>query len=167
MKQPYQRWDTPVSDSRSLAMVSLSDTSDGLRITVVDPRTQLSPLTTFHFKSFAAYRNILEEFRLSDDGPSSRTEGWTLIGTHSSWKIQLLASEPLIEVHAKGAEHYQIITEDDIIDILSNTPPEITLTPLDEHTKVRAGKSRVLYNSEDRKEIESVIADIIKRNERG
>jgi hypothetical protein len=83
----YERWETPVSDARSLAMVSLVD-RDGLRVTVQDLRDPTRRRFEFRFTGVAAYRNILEEYRTGEAAQlrvdSPRT-GWTAIAIRSSW----------------------------------------------------------------------------------
>src|SRR5215475_5956481 len=72
-----ERWDTPVSDARSLAMVSLVDGGDALRITVQDLRDLSRRRFEFTFRRVPAYRNILEEYQASEL-PLPPGVGWTV-----------------------------------------------------------------------------------------
>ena len=153
-KQQYTRWDTPGSDARSLVMVSLVDRGE-LCVTVVDMQTP-DELLDFRFVSVAAYRNILEEYRLTEglDVPST---GWTVIVNNSEWLEQLEDVEDLFRDEQKGSVHYMIITEDDVIDILSSRLPEITKRPPAAHEINIRGKSVILHHPEDAEEIRKVL----------
>ena len=58
-----ERWQTPVSDAQSLAMVSLLD-QNGLQITLEDLQDPARRRFKFVSRRVAAYRNILEEYRM-------------------------------------------------------------------------------------------------------
>lgn len=71
--------------------------------------------------------------------------------------------EALVDIHSPGLNHYSIITEDDVIDILSNTPPtveELGPAPAD---VAPAGRSRTLYHPEDREEIDRLVEEVARR----
>ncbi len=90
-KNPEEvRWDTPVSDAKSLAMVSVLD-QGGLHITVQDLRDPDRRRYRFTFRRVPAHRNILEEYRTSDP-PVSEGIGWTRLVLHSSWLRDLAVS---------------------------------------------------------------------------
>ena len=57
-----ERWQTPVSDAQSLAMVSLLD-QNGLQITLEDLQDPARRRFKFVSRRVAAYRNI-EEYRM-------------------------------------------------------------------------------------------------------
>lgn len=59
-----KRWDTPVSDAGVLLMLSLVD-NEVLRVTLEVPQLTERSCWCFVFKTYPAYRNILEEYRLS------------------------------------------------------------------------------------------------------
>ena len=119
-----ERWDTPVSDARSLAMVSLLDGDDALRITVQDLRDPSRRRFEFIFRGVPAYRNILEEYRVSEPSLPSGV-GWTVTIPDSPWLGELRAKEPLLDVHSPGCRHFAIVTEDDVIDVLTPEEPEV------------------------------------------
>jgi hypothetical protein len=155
-----QRWDTPVSDAVSLAMVSLVD-RDGLHLTLQDLRDPNRRRYCFSFQKVVAYRNILEEFRDGEQWIRQGT-GRTFRATESEWLRELRSREALLDVMAPGCQHYLVVTEDDVIDVLSPHEPEIrevAAAPIEESLP---GKSRILYNSMDRPEIEQVISDLTK-----
>src|SRR5258706_1131662 len=118
-----ERWQTPVSDARSLATVALID-REGLHITVQDLRDPARRRFEFVFRNVAAYRNLLEEFRGSDP-PMTHDAGWTRTVPDSPWLTELRTKEPLLDVHMPGCQHFVIATEDDVIDVLSPDQPEI------------------------------------------
>jgi hypothetical protein len=157
-----ERWDTPVSDARSLAMVSLLD-DDGLHITIQDLRDPDRRRFRFSFRRVPAYRNILEEYRTS--GPmSAKGIGWTRLDPSSAWLSDLRRREPLLDVHTPGCQHYIIVTEDDVIDVLSPEAPEILEIEPASAKEPPPGKSRVLYHPEDREQIEREFDEIRRRN---
>jgi len=158
------RWQTPVSDAKSLAMVSLVD-QGGLHITVQDLRDPKRRRYRFTFRRAPAYRNILEEYRTSEP-PVGGKLGWTVTVPDSPWLEEFRNREPLLEVHSPGCRHYVIVTEDDVIDVLSPEPPEITEVESATEEEPDPGKSTVLYHPDDRKEIDTVINEITKRNRR-
>ena len=156
------RWETPVSDAGSLALVRLVD--DGrLALTLEDTRSIPRHRWKFTFESVLAYQNILEEYRLElwerihSDG---RRYGWTITIPDSPWLATLKEHEPLIEDRAPVLVHYQIGTEDDVIDILSPHPPVIDdLGPVSDEEPI-PGKSTVLLLPDDRDEVDAIIAEL-------
>jgi hypothetical protein len=146
----FNRWETPVSDLASLAMVSLVD--DGmLKITVEDLQDPNRRRWQFTFEHAPIYRNILEEYRLelwrrvrTDDNPM----GWTVTIPSSPWLSEFRQGEPLIDAHYPELCHYQIGTEDDVIDILSPEPPLIETVVDADRGETKPGKSRVLHTDE-------------------
>ena len=155
----FERWETPVSDLKSIAMVSLVDDGE-LTITVEDFRDPARPRWSFRFDRAPIYRNILEEYRLELWELVHQNEhryGWTVTIPDSPWLASLQEKESLIEVHDPGLRHFQIGTEDDVIDVLSPTTPEIvTVEPASSSARV-PGKSHVLHADEDRAEVDSLL----------
>ena len=143
-------------------MVSLVD--DGrLSITVQDLRDPEGPRFRFTFKNYPAYRNMLEEYQTSlwEDAEHEIIEvGWTRIIRESRWLASLKETEPFLEESNQGLLHYMICTEDDIVEVLSNEPPEVVeIEPAAEDEKL-PGKSTVYYDPEDRGKIEALINQI-------
>ena len=157
------RWDTPVSDVNSLVMVSLVD--DGmLRITFEAPRLSNRPRWCFTFKSYPAYRNILEEYRLGLWKHLDQTNqrcGHTFIIESSPWIASFQSEEPFLELYNRDLMHYVISTEDDVIEILA-TSVEVADLGDTASDVPRAGKSIVLYNPTDREQIEKVFEEIVE-----
>jgi hypothetical protein len=153
----FERWETPVSDLKSIAMVSLVD--DGcLKITVEDLRDPARPRWRFTFRQAPIYRNILEEYRLElwelvHQG--GERKGWTVTVPSSPWLAQLKEKEPLIEVHHPYLLHFQIGTEDDVIDVLSPEAPLIESVEPAPPDEAVPGKSHVLHADEDGAEVEA------------
>jgi hypothetical protein len=154
-KNPYEgyrvaRWETPVSDARGLAMVSLVDDCKRLEVTVQDLLDPQRRRFRFSFASYPVYRNIPEEYRMSLDteigdyyqGPRL---GWTRIVPDSPWVDSFAWSEPLLETFYPGVVHYMIWTEVDVIEVLSNHPPSIAeVAPASEDEDL-PGKSNIYY----------------------
>jgi hypothetical protein len=157
-----QRWDTPVSDVQSLAMVSLVDRGQ-LSIVLEDVRSPKRRRFRFIFSKYPAYRNILEEYRLKLwkqlDEKTAKKLGWTFILSNSEWLRSLYDTEPLLETNFPRLTHYVIGSEDDVIEVLSPDPP--TIAEVAPGTGLKAiGKSQVYYNPQDREQIEKVIGRI-------
>ena len=163
----FERWDTPISDLKSVAMVSLID--DGhLKITVEDLRDPDHARWRFTFHRAPIYQNILEEYRLElweRVHSGEKHPGWTVTIPSSPWLAQLQLQEPLIEVHDPGLQHYQIGTEDDIVDILSPQPPLIEVVEPGPPGKPGVGKSTILYADEDSPEIEGFLQKLRQRKD--
>lgn len=118
-----ERWETPVSDARSLRLVSLVD--DGaLRLTLEDAGDPARRRWTVVFASAPAYRNVREELRLGlwDGGAGADRVGWTARVPRSPWLARLREAEPLLDAHHSGLVHFRIATEDDVLAALA---PEI------------------------------------------
>jgi hypothetical protein len=152
------RWETPVSDARSLAMVSLVD-HRGLHITVQDLRDPMRRRICFSFDRVPAYRNILEEYRTSAP-PCHQDLGWTRIDMTSAWLADLRSREPLLDVHTPGCQHYVIITEDDVVDVLAPEAPTIVEVSPAKADEAAPGKSLVFYHPEDREQIEARLGEL-------
>ena len=150
-----ERWETPVSNAKSLAMVSLVD-SHGLHITLQDLRDPQRRRYRFTFGNVPAYRNVLEEYRTSEP-PAGGELGWTVKIPNSPWLEAFRRDEPLFEIHTPGCEHYVIVTEDDVIDVLSPEPPEISEVEPGASGEPVPGKSQVLYHPEDREQIDQLL----------
>ena len=163
----FERWETPISDLKSIAMVSLVDDGE-LTITVEDLRDPSRPRWAFRFTRAPMYQNILEEYRLElwqrvhVDG---KRYGWTVRVPNSPWLAQLKEKEGLIEVHDPGLQHFQIGTEDDIIDVLSAKAPEILAIEPARPEERKPGKTEVLFAHEDRDKVEALFETIKRRND--
>lgn len=157
-----ERWQTPVSDARSLRLVSLVD--DGaLQLTLEDAHDPNRPRWLFTFHRVPAYLNLLEEYRLElwGMGVTTANLGWTVRLPNSPWLDLLRRAESLLDVHHPDLVHYQIGTEDDVIDVLSSSLPEVVaLGPAPVDSPV-AGKSTTLYWPQDREQIEDTFREIV------
>ena len=162
-----ERWETPVSDAKSLFMVSLID-EGGLAITLQEARDPLPRRFCFTFSNYPAYRNILEEYRTELWQRLNNAQnklGWTLIVRDSPWIAVFRKTEPLLEVFNPNPIHYMICTEDDVIEVLSSKPPEIRgIEPKNQRESV--GKSQVYYHPQDKEHIEKIIKKIKEKQTR-
>lgn len=162
-RRSEERWETPVSDARSLALVSLVD-QGGLHITVQDLRDSARRRFRFSFARVPAYRSILEEYRTSERSPLGRT-GWTRIDLSSHWLADLRRRQPLFDVHAPGCRHYIIVTEDDVVDVPAPKAPEIVEVAPAAMDEPAPGKSTVLYHPADRTRIDAVLDGLRRRGD--
>lgn len=144
------RWDTPVSDAGSLRMVSLVD--DGtLTITLEDAHSEHRDRWRFTFPRVVGYLNLLEEYRTVMPGKPP-WPGWTVQVHDSPWSAYLLRTESMLELHYPHVQHYQIRTEDDVIDVLTEGPPAIASLGPAPADSPPAGKSQVIYLRGKRKD---------------
>jgi tetratricopeptide (TPR) repeat protein len=157
-----ERWETPFSDVRSLAVVGVVD--DGsLRITVEDTRSTPRRRWRIDFGRAPAYLNLLEEYRLELWQRIHTGEiayGWTRIIPDSPWLARLGEAEALLRIHYPELTHHQIGSEDDIIDVLAPEPPGITEIEPASPGADRAGKSRTLMYPDDGAEVEQLIQHV-------
>jgi len=129
-----RRWETPMSDVDHLFMESLTDRGGRLQIEVGDyVNNEAVSRYRITFENYPAYRNILEEYRLQlwqtrAANVHSGATGWTLIVNDSPW-IREFDNEPLLTLFNKELLHYVVVTEDDVIEVLSNRAPMIELIP--------------------------------------
>jgi len=125
-KWKIKRWETPVSDTKNLGMVSLKDLASAITFEILlnDGKKEI----VITFENYPAYRNILEEYRLRlwrylDE--TSQMCGSTFEVIESSWAQELSKDESLLEFHNPGMRYFVICTNDDVIEILSNEEPKI------------------------------------------
>lgn len=155
MAEEYIVWDTPLASGKSLCLVSLLDEGH-LTITVQDNRDNYRRMRIV-FEYAPIYRNIEEIFRTANS--INRTGSWTVIVNNSSWLAELRAREDLIDEVLPNIRHYQIITEFDVIDILSDQEPKVEEI---EPGRDVVGRAPVLYYPEDKERIENVIDRVNK-----
>jgi hypothetical protein len=157
-----QRWTTAVSYAGSLRLVSLTD--DGaLRIVVEDAHNPNRLRWQFTFAKAPAYLNLLEEYRLELWGmrlPGERL-GWTVQVPDSPWLALLRKRESLLDVHYPSLIHFQIATEDDVIDIVSPAAPEIVALGPAPAGSPPAGKSIIHHWPRDAEEIQRTLDSIV------
>ena len=162
----FKRWETPVSDSNSLEMVSLTD-KKYLEIVVQDLRDKKRRRIKFVFQKVVAYKNILEEYRTNEtEFPNRKIFGWTIFAENSKWLDKLNQSEDLLDVYNPKCKHFVIITEDDVLEILcSNFPDVMEIEPSKEEDDL-PGKSTIYYHPEDRDNIDNLITEIKKESKK-
>ena len=156
-----ERWQTPVSDAKSLVMVLLVDDGE-LSVILQDAGAPRRRRYRFIFSNPIAYRNILEEYRTELwkklEGQHKEL-GWTLQVLDSPWIQTLRKEEPLIDIKVSELSHYMICTEDDVVEILSAPVPVIVEIEPGTTTEI-VGKSTVYYNPEDREAIERLFSAV-------
>lgn len=148
-----ERWDTPIADIVSVAMASLVDSGGKLRITLEAPLESGRPRWEFVFDSYPGYRSLLEEFRLQLWGHLDETGqrcGNTFCVTNSPWIETLRKHEGVFAHYYPKIAHYVILTEDDVVEILSPEAPSVNALGSTPNDEARAGKSTVLYHPKDR-----------------
>jgi hypothetical protein len=153
-----ERWETPASDARSLRLVSLVD-AGALEITLEDAGDPNRRRWRFTFSDAPAYLNLREEYRLelSAEGITADKVGWTLLVPNSPWLDLLRRAEPLLDVHHPILSHFQIGTEDDVIDVLSSAAPRIEEVEPADPNSPPAGRSNILFWPTDRERIDREI----------
>lgn len=107
----------------------------------------------FIFKKVAAYKNTLEEYILNES--FSRTlYGWTIQSENSTWLNEYRQKEPLFEIDNPICKHFVIMSEDDVLEILCPSFPDIKEIESAKVDEELPGKSIILFHPEDRKAIE-------------
>jgi hypothetical protein len=137
-----KEWVTPVSRAGSLQMVSLVDNVT-LSIIVQDLLDRRRSRYRFTFKKYPAYRNIDEAFRselwkIKNDKQAPKI-GWTFSVEDSQW-IESFNKEVLKDIFP-SLVHYVIATEDDVVEVLSPTLPDITEEDPQPESEELPGKS--------------------------
>jgi hypothetical protein len=157
-----KRWDSPISDTRAIAMVSLIDTQQRLEIIVEAYRLPNRPRWKFTFSKYPAYRNILEEHRLTLWNHLKETNqfcGHTFIIEESPWIASFEPEEPLLALNYKMLRHF-VISTDDVIDVLSNAEPKIESIEPASTDAPEPGKSQNLYLPADKDKVDDLIEKI-------
>jgi hypothetical protein len=122
-----KRWKTEVSDLQWLFFESLTVKEWDLKIILSDQDGNLFEVA---FKNHPAYRSKLEEYSLDlfgSENIKNNNLGNTWIVENSDWIKHLNKTEPLITHHEKELNHYLIVTQSEVIEVLSSeTNPKIT-----------------------------------------
>ncbi|MEQ9089490.1 MAG: hypothetical protein RIE52_00280 [Balneola sp.] len=151
-------WETPFSKVNGLTMVSLIDDNDTLSITLEAARSSERPRWKVSFKTYPAYRNLLEEIRLelwSYLNESNQRICNSAIILDSPWINELNVNEPLLDVHFSNLNHYLISTEDDVIEVLAKSVSIVELGNTDQDEPL-PGKSTVLHFPKDFKSVKKL-----------
>lgn len=125
-----ERWDTPVSDTELLNMVSLTHGDGPLKIVLEGLQDPERRRYCIEFEWTPAYRNIQEQYRLSfwdqlPKGEERRKLGNTYIIPNSKWIESFQGHEPIFELDVDKYRHYMICTVDDVIEVITQVQPEI------------------------------------------
>lgn len=157
-----EKWTTPFSNVKSLTMLSLLD-KDKLTILLEAPREFNRPRWKVEFSRVPIYRNIMEEYRICLWEYLTKTSqkcGNSFKVVNSPLIAEFSEKESMFSVLNLTPSHYVITTEDDVIEVVSNKGPIITcLGPVSEKERA-SGKSKVLYNSQNRSEIKKSLLRI-------
>jgi hypothetical protein len=156
-----ERWETPVSDAGSLRLVALLD--DGsLHLTLEDAHDAERRRWRITFPQTAGYVNLLEEYRVRLwELLRGERLGWTVRVIGSPWVALLRSTEGMIQTVHPQLRHFQVRTEDDVIDVLTSIDPiivEIEPAPVGSPP---AGRSTVMYASRDGAAIESYMTNLV------
>ncbi len=117
-----KKWITPISEVKNLTMVELIDKKGKLIITLLGEGKKFQLI----FQNPPVYRNILEEYHTNlweylDNTKQRRGNTFKIIDCE--WVEYLKKHEPLLSFYNEKLEHYIIVTNDDVIEILSNKEP--------------------------------------------
>ena len=157
------RWETPLSDIRSLVMVSMSDCHRQLTFTFEAPRESGGPRWELKFNTYPGYRNLLEEFRIQLwehlDSTDQRC-GNTFFVTNSPWIQTLRKTEGVFDHYYPEMFHYVMATEDDVIEVLSPETPVVSVSMRQADGEPPAGKSTVFYAPAGREKMERVFPQL-------
>jgi hypothetical protein len=126
-----ERWETPVSDAYVL-MMKLCVRAGDLDITL--DRSSVSETqedVQFIFRKCPAFRCILEKFRteLWNNLSASEHPGRTFTVENSPWIVELKSSEPIFSDLNKDIRHYVIVTDWEVVEVLSSQAPVIAPPP--------------------------------------
>jgi len=136
-------WETPLSRAESLRLETLVD-SQQLVITMQDIQEERRPRFCVTFQKYPAYRNINESYRNTLWKLKPGEIGWTFVVENSDW-IRELKADPVFETQFPAATHYVICTEDDVIEVISSTPPTISELPMANLHDPIPGKSDIYF----------------------
>ena len=97
--------------------------------------------------------------------PAAGSPGWTRIDPDSSWLADLRSREALLDVHSPGCRHYIIVTEDDVIDVLTPEEPTIVEVAPAGEQEPAPGKSVILHHPHDREKIDALVDEVRRRRD--
>lgn len=157
------RWETPVVDLDRLLMVSLTDADQELVLLLEDARTRDRWRVRWRGR-YPAYRNIDESYRVGLWQwlhHSGQRCGSTFLvqetPVFASWETGYL------EVVEPRTRHFVIATDDDVVEVLSQSEPIWETAEAPEPEAGPPGKARHLYRGEDDAEIDREFAEIMER----
>ncbi len=159
-----ERWETLITDAKSLVLVSLVDMHGILSIQLEAQRDTHQRRFQVDFTRYPCYRNLLEEYRLElwEAHGETGSAGWTFQIRCSPWIAELEQHEPLFATVFPNLKHFLICTEDDVIEVLSDeTPTFREIAPAADTPP--AGKSTVLQSPKDRDKIDQIFAEVKQR----
>jgi hypothetical protein len=119
----YERWQTPVSTAKSVALVSLWQDAD-LHLVLEDLKDPERNRYRISFSGFAAYKNTMEEYLIGAQWTGPVPE-WTRVAVVSPWLQHMKLLEPLFKEHHPDCRHYIVVTEDDVIEVLTSEAPVV------------------------------------------
>jgi hypothetical protein len=120
-------WNTTLSRSSQLRSVTIVDDGE-LLIALEEPGNTRRYRIRVRFPVYAAYRVTILQFldKLWELLDQARTEhGPTLIVQNSLWTIKLIETGVFTSEKAPSLIHYLIFTDEELIEILSASPPII------------------------------------------
>ena len=118
-----EKW-IPLNDIPEILYIdSIIDDYNGFRIIVTGEEKE-SKRFELNFENYYGYRNFNESERLRtlNDTPEL-TIKWSLFKAYNTDLIQWIVEESLGIVETSSVEHYVIATPDDILEVLSSSPP--------------------------------------------
>jgi hypothetical protein len=164
----FIRWETPFTDNRGVTLVSLVQDLT-LKITLQNVRDPLRKRYQIEFPHWAIYRSTPEDLRTGEPDCDGPFDSPTRIAVQSPWLEELRQRESLLDVLYAGCRHFIVVTEDEILEVLSSSEPvlsDVGSAPLD---APRPGRSQVAYMDEPdgQARFEGLLAEIRSERDSG
>ncbi len=127
MDWKYLRWETPVSDAQGLMMELLL--LGGKLEVILDPSSEFvpAPNVKITFSEAMAFRGLEESYMNALWGTFAKkgSPGRTFLVEDSPWITALGEQDSLFAEMCKGARHYVIATDMQVLEVISKFPPRI------------------------------------------
>lgn len=123
-KQILRRWAPDSCIPKRVEIIAVRDDDEGLVISLADEASR-KPVARLLFRNFVAYRNINESFRTKTWASAPRELDGSLFELENSAWLEWLRKESSGVLDEFQVSHYAIYTNDDCLDIISQTPPAV------------------------------------------
>lgn len=136
-------WQTPISNFESSRLELLMD-SDQLVIIIQEGAGNVRKRVKFVFNGDYAYRNINESFRNDLWAMMPSNLGQTLVVENSDF-LNVLLSDGLGKDAFSQTKHYVFKTEDDVIEVVATSCPNVQILENVDSETPPPGKSKIFY----------------------